>query len=565
MRARRPARVGRRWLAASVVIAMLVAAPVGVVASSVFRDSGGAWAHLAETRLVDYVVNTLTLAVSVGAIAGVVGVGAAWLVAMHRFPGRRALSWALLLPAATPGYIAAYAITDLLQFSGPVQTALRAATGLEGGSYWFPNIRSMPGAIVILGLSLYPYVYFASRVAFASLPGSAIEASRTLGRGTLATFFRVALPMSRPMLAAGIALVVMETIGDFGTVDYFAVDTLATGVYRTWFGLDSQTAALQLASVALGILALVYVVEVASRRRVAVHATTSRVTPPAPTRLSPVRGALACAACLAPVLIGFALPTSRLAYLAIRHGDQRALELFSGYAINTFTLAAISGAVAAALALVVVFTHRLRRTGATRVVMDVCRLGYALPGPLVAIGVLTALAWLDHGINDAWTAFGEGGGPGLLLTGSVFAVLVGYQTRFLSVAVSFLESAMTRVNVRLDDAARMLRGTPSRVLMTVHVPALRGAMVAAGLLVLVDVAKELPATLMLRPFNFETLAVRVYHLASDERLHEASTGALAIVVIGIVPVILMSRYLDPPERLRRAPGAAPEVVTVDGG
>jgi iron(III) transport system permease protein len=544
---------------------MLVAAPVGVVASSVFRDSGGAWAHLAETRLADYVFNTLTLAISVGALAGVIGVGAAWLVAMHRFPLRRTLGWALLLPAAVPGYIAAYAITDLLQFSGPVQTALRAATGLEAGSYWFPSIRSMPGAILILGLSLYPYVYFASRVAFASLPGSAIEASRTLGRGTLSTFFRVALPMSRPMLAAGVALVVMETIGDFGTVDYFAVDTLATGIYRTWFGLDSQTAALQLATVALGILAVVYVAEVASRRRVAVHATGARTMPPAPTRLSPMRGALACAACLAPILIGFAIPAGRLAYLAFRHGDQRALELFAGHAVNTFTLAAVSGAAAAALALVVVFTHRLRRTGVTRVVMDVCRLGYALPGPLVAIGVLTALAWLDHALNDAWTAVDGGPGPGLLLTGSVVAVLVGYQTRFLSVAVSFLESSMTRVDVRLDDAARMLSATPSRLLRTVHLPALRGALVAAGLLVLVDVAKELPATLMLRPFNFETLAVRVYHLASDERLHEASTGALAIVLVGIAPVILMSRFLDPPEHAKEPRAAPPDVVTVDGG
>ncbi len=545
MRPRRLQRAGRGWLGASVAISLLVAVPVGVVASSVFRDSGGAWTHLVQTRLADYVFNTIALAALVGALAGAIGVATAWLIAMHRFPGRDILAWALLLPAAVPGYIAAYAVTDLLQFSGPVQSLLRDATGLGAGEYWFPNIRSFPGAVFILALSLFPYVYFAARVSFATLPRSALEASRTLGRGSWASFFRVALPMSRPMLAAGVALVILETIGDFGTVDYFAVDTLATGIYRTWFGLDSPNAALQLASVALLIVALAFAAEVASRRRAAVHATSESSAPAPPTRLAPLAGTLAGLACLTPIVLGFILPAARLAYLAITHGDRRGLELFAGYAANTFTLAAISGAGAAALALIVVFTHRLNRSWRSRAVMDACRAGYALPGPLVAIGVLTALAAVDHLLNDAWSLFADGRGPGLLLTGSVAAVLVGYQTRFLSVAVSFVEGAMARIDVRLDDAARMLSARPGRMLARVHLPALRGALLASALLVLVDVAKELPATLMLRPFNFETLAVRVYHLASDERLHEASTGALAIVIIGVLPVILMTRYLDP--------------------
>lgn len=544
MSARARPRAPAPWLCASVGVSALVVIPVAVVASSAFRDSGGVWTHLARTRLPEYVTNTLVLAAAVGLLACFIGVLTAWFVSMHRFPGRNLFAWALMLPIAVPGYIAAYAMTDLLQFSGPVQTALRRITGLGGGEYWFPNVRSLPGAAIILAFSLFPYVYFASRIAFATLPRSAIEASRTLGRGPISTFIHITLPLSRPMIVAGLALVLMETIAEFGAVEYCSVDTLATGIYRTWFGLDSRIAASQLASVALLLVAILFVLEMASRRRAAVHATTARCVPPTPTRLPAAAGWLVCALCLVPILIGFALPAGRLAYLAVAHGDRRASELFAGYALNTFSLAAASGIAAIILALLVVFTSRLARTHLARLVMDVCRAGYALPGPLIAIGLLIALTGVDHALNAAWRSATGGPGPGLLLSGTVVAMLIGYQTRFLSVAVALIESGMSRINRRLDDAARTLGVTPLGTLLRVHVPLLRGTLLAAGLLVFVDVVKELPATLMLRPFDFETLAVRVYQLASDERLYEASTGALAIVAVGIIPVILLSRFID---------------------
>lgn len=541
--------LGRGWLLASVSVALFVLVPVGVVLSSVFRDAQGAWEHLAQTRLSEYIVNTLALATSVGLCAAVIGVSSAWLISTHRFPGRDFLSWALLLPIAVPGYIAAYAMTDLLQFSGPVQSWLRGTFGLSRGDYWFPDIRTLSGAILILSFALYPYVYFAARMALSTVPRSTIEASRTLGHGPWATLLRVTLPLCRPAIIAGVALVVMETIADFGTVEHCAVDTLTTGVYRTWFGLDSQVAASQLASVALLVVGVAIAIEFVSRRRARVHATTARCVSPSPTRLSRPAGAIAAALCALPILIGFALPAGHLSFLTLRHGDARAIELFAGYGFNTFALAAISGLIAITLGLFVVFTARLSRSRVATAVKEVCRAGYALPGPLIAIGVLTCLASFDHALNDSWRSLVSGSsGPGLLVSGTVLAVLIGYQTRFLSIAVSLIDGGMSRINRRLDDAARTLNSRSRSVLLRVHAPMLRGTLLIAALLVFVDVAKELPATLMLRPFNFETLATRVYRLASDERLYEASTGALAIVLVGILPVVILSRFIDSDKR-----------------
>lgn len=537
-------RGGLAWLALSLAVTLIVAVPVGVVLSSVVRDSGGAWQHLAETRLADYATNTLVLAASVCALAVVLGVASAWLVAMHRFPGRRVLSWALLLPLAMPAYISAYSLTDLLQHSGPVQTWLRDGAGLASSARWFPEIRSLPGAAVVLACALYPYVYLAARASFATLPRSAIESSRTLRHGPLGSFLRVALPFARPAIVASGVLVIMETVADFGTVDYFAIDTFATGIYRTWFGLDSQVAASQLSSLLLVCVFALVLAEASARRRRRFHNTSARVDAVRPTALRPLASAAAICVCGAPLLVGFLLPAGWLVVLAISKGDARSSELFVGHAVNSFTLAGISAAVAVVLGLLVVFVSRLRGGGLARGAAEFCRAGYAVPGPVIAIGVLAVLGWLDHRLNDAWLAAGGNEPIGLILTGTVVAVLVGYQTRFLAVTVSLIESGYARVNRHLDDAARSLGARPARLLVRVHVPAVRGTLLVAGLLVFVDVVKELPATLMLRPFNFGTLAVRVYQLASDERLGEAATGALAIVAVGVLPAILLARAAD---------------------
>ncbi len=535
------------------MVACVVAVPVGAVVSSIGADTSGVWEHLVSTRLPVYIGNTLLLTVGVCVLAALIGIPAAWLVAMYEFPGRRTLSWALLLPLAVPAYLAAYALTDLLQFSGPVQSALRDATGWSAGEYWFPQIRSLPGAIFILGFSLYPYVFFAARAAFREQSQNLLDASRTLGCGPLRTALRVGLPLARPALIGSLALVMMETVADFGTVEHCAVDTLATGIYRTWLGLGSLDGAAQLSTVALAIVLALLTADLLSRRKARFHRSTARHAAPRRVRLSRGRGMLATLFCLLPLTIGLVLPAGRFAHLAIQAGDARAAELFGPLMRNTLVLGLMAGAIAVLLALCVSYTSRLS-TGRLGVgLREVCRSGYALPGPVIAIGLLSALGWLDHRLNDAQGAlFPDAPRLGLVLSGSIFAVLLAYQTRFLAIAVTTVQGAFERVPTRLDEASHSLGAGPLRTLLKVHLPMMRLSLMTAGVLVFVDVIKELPATLMLRPFNFDTLAVRVYQLASDERLAEASTGALAIMAIGLLPVLVLHKILDPDSSPRRA-------------
>ena len=533
------------WLVGGVLAGLCVALPVGVVVSSIFQSSDGEWTHLAQTRLPRYVFNTVILAVSVCGLAGFFGITTAWLVTMYRFPGRTILTWALLLPLAVPAYLSAYALTDLLQFSGPVQTWMRDQFNLLPGEYWFPNLRSLGGAIVILAFSLYPYVYFAARVAFLEQPRSALEASRTLGRGSIATFLTVAIPLARPALVGGIMLVLMETVADFGAVDYCAVDTFATGIYRTWFGLDSPVAAAQLSALLISVLFLLLGLEWILRRGNRYHRTTIRSDQERSTLLKTPKGILAFLFCLFPIVIGFALPAARLLILAIDKGDARASQLLGELIFTTVWVASLASVIAVVLAILIGYSRRIRGGALTGCASTAARSGYAIPGPVIGIGLLMTLVWVDHRINDVTgSILGEDWKPGLIFTGSIAALVIGYQTRFLAVSLSFVEAGLTRVHRRVDDAARMLGAGPTRTFFGVHFPMIRRSLLAAGLIVFVDIAKELPITLMLRPFNFDTLAIRVYTLASDERLEEAATASLAIIVIGLIPVFLLSRHIE---------------------
>ncbi|MEM8756684.1 MAG: iron ABC transporter permease [Planctomycetota bacterium] len=454
-----------------------------------------------------------------------------------------------LLPLAVPGYIAAYAMTDLLQFSGPVQGWLREMLGWSRGDYWFPEIRSLGGAIVVLGFSLYPYVFFAARSAFLSQPASVLEAGRTLGRGPLGTFWSIALPMARPAVAGAALLVVMETAADFGTADYCAVDTFSTGVYRTWFGLDSVVGASQLSSVLLAAVVSLLILETLGRRGRRYHETSARSRQAHCTTLGGPAGLLAACMCALPVVVGFVAPAGRLVWLAIDHGAEHRWTLLVEHAGRSVLLGGTSAVVAVMLAVVVIYSRRIDSGLTVRVAAMVARSGYAIPGPVLAIGLLASLGWIDHAINDASAAWRpDAARPGLILTGSIFAVLIGYQARFLAVGLAMVESGFARVNPRLDDTARSLGSTPLRTLARVHLPMIRFSLFAAGVLVFVDVVKELPATLMLRPFNFDTLAVRVYQLASDERLGEAAPAAIAIVFMGMLPVALLSRIMSTPSQ-----------------
>jgi iron(III) transport system permease protein len=530
--------VASGWTLAALAVALVLLAPSLAVLASLASPASENWAHLRTTVLSGYVINTLWLMVLVALMAGTIGVGTAWLVVSTRFPGQRFFNWALVLPLATPAYIIAYVYTDLLAFTGPVQSGLRALTGWSGGDYSFPNIRSLPGAAIMLSFVLYPYVYLLARTAFQRQSAALFEAARMLGARPWRAFIRVALPCARPAIAGGLALALMETISDFGVVDYFAVPTLTTGIFRTWFSLGDTLAAAQIAAwLFLFALALVMIEMVSRRGRVA--NPLSRDMAARPVMLEGGRAVVATIACALPVLLGFVVPAIVLLRYALIEGDPLVGRSFLDFASNSLFVAGIAAVLATALALLLAYGERLHPTPFNRVSIRLATLGYALPGAMIAIGILTLTTDIDRalsGFAETWLGFS----PGLLITGSAAGLVFAYVARFLTAAFNACHSGLDKIHPSLDAAARSLGAAPGRVLGAVHIPLLRGALASAALLVFIDVMKELPATLLLRPFNFETLATRTYRLASDERLAEASTAALTIVALGLIPTILLS-------------------------
>jgi len=524
--------------------AALILLPILAVVASVLGPASETWAHLARTLLGEYVLNTALLATCVAAGVLSIGVLSAWLVTAYRFPGQRALEWALVLPLAMPAYVMAYAYTDWLQFTGPVQTALRAATGWQAREYWFPEIRSIPGAAAMLSFALYPYVYLLARTAFLDVSRSALEAGRLAGYSAWGSFWRVALPISRPAVAAGAALALMETLADFGTVSYFALEVFTTGIFKAWLSMGDMAAAGQLSACLLAFVFVVLALERASRCRAAYASTMRKPSPP--QCLSGTAAALAFAACAVPVLLGFALPAGLLVHLAWSDPEVSGARLLALMG-NSFMLAGIAAVAGVLLATGMAYAARLSRGRLAIAVSWANRaaaLGYAIPGAVIAIGVLVPLGRLDNWIaGGIETAFGVK--PGLLLTGTIVALVYAYLVRFLAVALQTVESGLAKVTPRMDDAARSLGATPGGTLVRVHAPLLASSLASAALLLFVDVMKELPATFALRPFNFDTLAIEAYNLAKDERLAEAAVPSLVIVAIGLAPVlIVVKRYFQ---------------------
>ena len=541
------------WVLACLGLAIPLLLPLLVVAGSVFTPAGEAWDHLASTVLPGYVGTTLVLMVAVLAGVCVVGVTCAWCVTHFEFPGRQVLEWALLLPLAMPAYVSAYAYTDWLQYSGPVQTWLRTAMGWERGDYWFPDIRSLGGAAAMFICVLYPYVYLLSRVAFLEQSPSVTEAGRTLGLSARATFFRLSLPLARPAIAAGAALALMETLADFGTVSYFGVQTFTTGIFRAWLSMGDANSAAKLSMILLAFVVVVIGLERTARSRARFHDPQRKVRRNR-RPLYGMRALAACGACLLPLAAGFLVPVALLLHLSAGGGDAQFGARFMRLALNSATLAAVTAAFAVAIALVLAYGVRVTRN---RVIVGVSRLaglGYAIPGAVIAIGVLIPVTRLDHALADMGLA------SGLVLTGSIAVLVYAYLIRFLGVALQAVEAGLTRITPHMEDAARSLGMGSTETLLRVHAPILRSSLVTAALLVFVDVMKELPATFVMRPFNFDTLAVQAFNLASDERLAEASTASLAIVAVGLLPVIVASRRLVRPaasgERIAD-PAAAP--------
>ena len=527
----------------AVVVAALAGLPVASVGLNLFvGGTSDTWSHLASTVLGDYVGNSLWLCAGVGAGVGLVGVATAWLTAMHEFPGRRLFEWALVLPLAMPAYVLAYVYTDFLQFVGPVQTFLRETFGWNYGDYWFPDVRTLPGAMLMFVCVLYPYVYLLARTAFLERASGMLEAARTLGLGPWRAFFSVSLPLARPALVAGIALALMETLADYGTVAYFAVDTFTTGIYRAWFSLGDRVAAAQLAAMLLAFVLFLLLLERVSRGRARYHNTTGRNRPLAGARLQGGAALLAVLVCLLPLLFGFLLPAGLLLRMALLEGDAQFGGRFLLLARNSFILAGLTAGIGVLLALLLAYGARLSRNPLATVLNRLVGLGYAVPGAVIAVGVLIPVTRLDTWLATAAEAW-FGVSPGLLLTGGIAALIYAYLVRFLAVALHTVESSLAKITPSMDDAARSLGLGQGETLRRVHAPMLRGSLLTAGLLVFVDVMKELPATLVMRPFNFDTLATQAYTLASDERLAEASTAALAIVAVGLLPLIALSRQI----------------------
>lgn len=529
-------------LVASLLVALLVGVPILGVLSNLLSsglDANGAgsatFPHLWATVLPEYLFNSLSIAAIVALLGIVIGVGCAWLVAAFDFPGKRIFEWALVLPLAMPAYVVAYAYTDFLQFSGPVQSGLRALFGWQPQQYWFPQIRSVGGAGLLFSFVLYPYVYLLARNAFLERSPRMWDAARTLGAGPWETFFKVSLPLARPAAVAGIALALMETLADYGAVAYFGVPTLTTGIYKSWYAFSDRTAAAQIAGVLLMAVVGLMLVEQKSRGRARYYAVGGRVRAQAAIPLRNGSAAGAMLFCALPVLLGFVLPLYILLRLAW-HEEALSMGLrYVSWVGNSVLLAGMTALIAVAICLLLAYAARVGNSKLQAACNRIVSMGYAVPGAVIAVGILIPLSRID-----AWTAEH---GITFLLSGSVVALMYAYLVRFLAVSYQSVQAGLIKITPSMDASARSLGHGLSSMLMRIHAPLLWRSVLTAGLLVFVDVIKELPATLTIRPFNFDTLAVITHQLASDERLGEAALPALTIVLIAIVPVVVLARAI----------------------
>ncbi|MGG6267700.1 ABC transporter permease [Leptolyngbya sp. AN03gr2] len=534
------------WTIVVIAIAGLIALPIIAVLSGLLADARSIWQHLAETVLSDYVTNSLLLMFWVGLGVTAIGTGTAWLVTMCRFPGSRILTWALLLPLAAPAYILAYVYTDMLDFFGIVQTSLRSWFGWKTiQDYWFPNVRSLWGAALMLVLVLYPYVYLLARSAFLSQSVCTLEASRSLGCSPWQSFRKVALPLARPAIVAGLSLALMETLNDYATVQFFEVNTFTTGIYRTWFGLGERLAATQLAAFLLIFIFALILLEQFSRGRGKYYQSSSSQS----IQKYSLRGFGAIAAflfCMVPLLLGFFVPGAFLLNLTLENWEEVFDQRFWTFASNSLIVSGLAAVVAVVIGIILAYGLRLNRSITMRVATYIASMGYAVPGSVIAVGILVPFGLFDNAI-DQWMRSTFNISTGLLLSGTIFALIFAYLVRFLALSFNSIESSLTNIKPSLDDASRSLGFGATNTLFRIHIPLLWKGVLAAAILVFVDVMKELSATLIIRPFNFDTLAVHVYNLASDERLAEASGSALAIVLVGLIPVILLSWQMEKPE------------------
>ncbi len=517
--------------------------PVLVIVGSFYLPQWELWQHLLDTVLQDYVVNSLLLALGVGLGCLLIGTSLAWLISQYDFWGRSVLQWLLVLPLAMPAYITAYTYSGIMDYDSWLQSQLRAWFGWGYQDYWFPDIRTLPGAIWVMVMVLYPYVFILARTAFNEQSVRYKEVCQTMGISAWRYKLRIVWPLSRPALITGMALTMMEALADYGTVQFYGVSTFTTGIFRTWFGMGNPLAASQLAGLLCVFVLVLILLEKSSRQKVRYFQTSQIKRPSTRIKLGSGKSIAAVVFCLIFVALGFIIPVMQLLNWILQigwHGfDERLFER----AWNSIYLATVAAIVTVALASLFCYGKRLQNHWLIRWQVQVVSMGYAIPGTVIAVGVMTMLSWTDKRLNE-FTQWSFDWTPGLLLSGTIFALIFAYAIRFLSVAIQNVDAGLQRVTPSMDDAARSMGLTPLKVLGKIHIPLLRSSILSALLLVFVDVLKELPATLILRPFNFDTLAVTAFQYASDERLPYASLPSVAIVLAGIVPVILLTKALD---------------------
>lgn len=529
-----------RWGAVTLAVALFVATPLIAVASIALTPAPDIWRHLYDTVLFGYVERTLILIAGLGFGTFILGTGTAWLVTMCRFPGRGIFNWALVLPLAVPTYILAFVFTDQLEYAGNLQVALREIFGWRNRQdYWFPEIRSMGGAITVMTLVLYPYVYLLARAAFLEQSVCVLEVSRTLGKNAWQCFWQVALPLARPAIVVGMTLAMMEALNDFGTVDFFGVKTFTAGIYDVWLNMDNISGAAQLASVLMIFVVVLVVLERMARRGQRYHHTSTKVQALPSYQLRGWRAGLAVAFCALPILLGFVLPASVLTSYAIVFFEVTLKADYLTITLNSILLSASAAVAAVAIGLVLAYGLRMGEGPLPRAAVRFASIGYAVPGAVLAIGVIVPMAALDNTI-DHFSERVFGISTGLLLSGTVVAILYGYLTRFLALSFGTVEAGLGKVSRNMDGAARTLGASPLRAMSRIHFPLIRTSLLTAGLLVFVDCMKELPITIILRPFGYDTLATFVFQYASDELFEESALGALTIVAAGLIPVIILA-------------------------
>lgn len=526
----------------ALLLCILVCVPIVSIFFSFNEINTQNWSHLLDTVLTEYIVNSFLLMIGVGAGTAFIGVVLAWIIVRYDFTGRNIIQWGVLLPLSMPAYIIAYAYTGMLDYAGPLQSFLRETFNWSAQDYWFPEIRSLNGAIIMLSLVLYPYVYLLARTAFSLQSASLEEVSKLAGKTTRQHLFSVSLPLARPAIFLGAILAMMEALADFGTVQYFGVPTLTTGIYRTWFGMGDISTASQLSALVCTLVFVLLYLEFSSRKSAQAYQSKQRGKTQR-VQTSRAKSILLLLLCMLPILLGFLIPFVQLSSWAFAYSQASSFSEYFELATNSLLLASAGAIVIVCFALVVSYAKRRKESASIVFSSRVVSLGYAMPGTVIAVGILMPMGWLDHQINMITMTLADTT-VGLIFSGSIFVLIFAYLVRFASIALQHTDTGLQAISKSIDEVSLSLNKTPFYTFKRVHLPLVKASLLSALLLVFVDILKELPATLVLRPFNFNTLAVKAFELASDERLIAASLPAITIVIVGIVPVVLLTKTLD---------------------